>query len=69
LIAAIIIYEIGQIITGAASGSNAAIPIIIGRVIAGIGNGCIITLLFVVVTDVVPVSISPRCDFEQNRIF
>jgi MFS family permease len=64
LIAAIIIYEIGQIITGAASGSNAAIQIIIGRAIAGIGNGGIITLLFVVVTDVVPVSIFPRCGFE-----
>jgi hypothetical protein len=58
LISAIVIYEIGQIITGAASDSNAAIQIIVGRAIAGIGNGGIITLLFVSVTDVVPVSIS-----------
>lgn len=56
LIWAIIIYEIGQIITGAAAGPNAAIQIIIGRSLAGVGNGGIITLLFVVVTDVVPVS-------------
>lgn len=58
LITAIIIYEIGQIITGAAAGSNAAIQIIVGRAIAGVGNGGIVTLLFVVVTDVVPVSLT-----------
>jgi MFS family permease len=59
LIAAIVIYETGQIITGASSGSSAAIQIIVGRAIAGIGNGGIVTLLFVVVTDVVPASIQP----------
>lgn len=52
---AIAIYELGQIITGAASGPNAIIQMIIGRAIAGVGNGGIVTLLFVVVTDVVPV--------------
>lgn len=52
---AIVVYEIGQIITGAAAGPNAVIQMIIGRAIAGVGNGGIITLLFVVVTDIVPV--------------
>ncbi|CAO3669432.1 unnamed protein product [Umbelopsis ramanniana] len=69
LIAAIIIYEIGQIITGAASGSNAAIQIIIGRAIAGIGNGGIITLLFVVVTDVVPKRDVPKYQGIINAIW
>jgi MFS family permease len=53
---AIIIYEIGQIITGAAAGPNAVIQMIIGWAIAGVGNGGIITLLFVVVTDIVAVN-------------
>ncbi|KAI8581561.1 hypothetical protein K450DRAFT_270083 [Umbelopsis ramanniana AG] len=69
LIAAIVIYEIGQIITGAASGSNAAIQIIIGRAIAGIGNGGIVTLLFVVVTDVVPKRDVPKYQGIINAIW
>ncbi|KAG2187005.1 hypothetical protein INT44_003233 [Umbelopsis vinacea] len=69
LIAAIVIYEIGQIITGAATGSNAAIQIIIGRAIAGIGNGGIVTLLFVVVTDVVPKRDVPKYQGIINAIW
>ncbi|KAH8549978.1 major facilitator superfamily domain-containing protein [Umbelopsis sp. PMI_123] len=69
LISAIVIYEIGQIITGAASDSNAAIQIIVGRAIAGIGNGGIITLLFVSVTDVVPKREVPKYQGIINAIW
>ncbi|GAB5586620.1 hypothetical protein Unana1_01520 [Umbelopsis nana] len=69
LITAIIIYEIGQITTGAAAGSNAAIQIIVGRAIAGVGNGGIVTLLFVVVTDVVPKREVPKYQGIINAIW